>query len=232
MSIPTGGAEVQQFSPHRPLPRFADSEAKSVYLAAHRAFRNIHLTKVVVTRPDKNATIYISGGKLRQNTQSNSWVYDGKTLTILVNHKLFRGKASRADTLDYLALLTNGEDSLTRSILLRSNLVDAFMASNATVRISGKMSVRGVPATVLEVNGPGGRSSLVIRNSDHLIASADTDSFTPNGKAAFHDECLYDYYPFQPTRSLFTLTASTKPTPLPKSAIKISTDRLRAQLQR
>jgi hypothetical protein len=223
LSIPNGAPLVNHFRPHLPMPRFANEKAKEVSIRVLRSIRKIKPCEIVVQRSDRKAVIFWDAGKILQKNPSDTWAYDGKNLMVRVGKNFYRGKANHADVLDYLAQLTNGEESFSRSFLVHSNPLEDFFAPNATVRL-GTMTVKGIPSTILEIEGPGSRSSIVVKDASDLPESVSTDTLDGSGKVILRDMAEYRYLPLPARASLFELEPANhvQPKRLPKNALRYS----------
>jgi hypothetical protein len=222
--IPEGGSPVQAFHYHLPMPQYADQNAQHLTLLALRAARSLRASEIVIKRGDRQTAVFREGGKIRQNGGRSKWAFDGRTLTLSVGNSFYKGKASNADTLNYLAALTNGEETWSQAFLLRTNPLDDFFAPNSTVRVVGPITVQGVPSTILEIKGPVTRSSLIVRNADHLVLNASTDTLGPKGRVLQHEEATFKYLPLpQNITGLFQIKmpAHAQRKQLPRSAIHL-----------
>jgi|GEM_PF-4436498 len=222
---PANATVVSSFHERQKPPHYADAAAHALTRSMLRAEKGLGPTRIRVTRDDGETTIYWDNGQIRGGSDAAKWAYDGSVLTVEANGSFYRGKASRADSLDYLSALTNGTDPLARELILRATPFLDFFQPGAKVRIAGKMRVAGQDVSILQVDGAGLRSSIYVRQSDNLVAGVDSDNLDQSGKVALHEHTSFRYSPLDEGTISFALKPRSGEAiqKLPKSALKMST---------
>ncbi len=208
----------QPFQP----PHFADAKARAVTYSMLRAERTLGPVRIKISGEGGNALIAWNRGSIRQDGHGGSWVYKTRTLTVACPKGFFQGAATHADTLDYLAMLTGGADTMARQLLLRQHPFEDFFTPDSTVRLTGVEGSGPDRADIVQISNRMIRASLFVRRRDHLVLSAEADTLSPSGKVVYRASRSYVYKPLTNPGSVFHLShrRGAKVKPLPKSAIK------------
>ena len=149
-------------------------------------------------------------------------------LSVRNGKSFYRGKATHADVLDYLANLTHGEDSFARSLLLRALPFDDFFGPGDTVKLVGHMAMKGQPTDIVQIAGPALKASLYVRSTDHLVLGADAQSIGSDKQELYHEQCSLSYTRLaNASKGTFQLTPplGAKVKVLPKAALHLAASR-------
>lgn len=175
------------------LPRFGEPSAKSAVRSMLKAERSLGSKKIHVEGDGRRCDLYVSQGMVRQDSPGYRWAYDGRFLTLSAGKSFYRGRASRADILDYLAYLVKGPDPLARTLLLRETPFEDYFSAQYSVRLAGSMNIQGSDVNILQIAGKGTHASLFIREKDRLVAGVESDALDAGGHAAEHEHCRFYY---------------------------------------
>jgi len=220
---PAEAVTVSAFHERAKPAHYDDKVARSLVRSLLKAEKELGPTRIHVQRDDGQTNIYWEAGQVRGASDAGRWAYDGTVLTVAADGSFYRGKATRADTLDYLAALTNGTDPMARDLLIKAAPFRDFFQPGADVRVVGKIKMADQPVTILSVKGTNLKSSLYVRNSDHLVVGIDSDNLDASGNTVMHEHATFSYTPLEAGTTSFTLKRQPGQTvrKLPKSAIKL-----------
>ncbi len=178
--LPKGYRKVDAFTA-RPLPpRYGSASAQRVVESMLRAGGRLDSGIVKI---DGNATLWIDGSRIRYEHEGSGFAYDGRQLTIKTPGAAYVGRTSRSSVIYLTADLLGAVDPLVRSILVRTPIYSELFTPAALVKLRGTMATAGISCDVLSIDSPQYRSSMFVRQRDHLPASIETESLDRNGNA-------------------------------------------------
>jgi len=178
--LPKGYRKVESFTA-RPLPpQYANASAQKVVEAMLRAAGRLESG---IVKLDGNATLWISGSRIRYEREGSGFAYDGRQLTIKTPGAAYVGRTSRGSVIYLTADLLGAVDPLVRSVLVRTPIYGELFTPSALVKLRGVMATAGVSCDVLSIDSRQSRSSMFVRQRDHLPASIETETLDRNGNA-------------------------------------------------
>jgi len=192
---PPDAAKVASFTERPPAPRYASSKAKAVANWAMLAYDRLRHASIQIDGSQGASKIWMSGGRLREESGSIAYVWNGRTASIRDSRRrtFYSGRAGLAQLLDALGTLGSRMDPLIRQIVTRQNPVRVLFVPGVTVRHAGQMSADGVPGDILEYRARGANVSLVIRQDNGLIASMRTEVLDPQNRVATQSQRNFRY---------------------------------------
>ena len=214
------------FHTSKPLPfhppRFANPKSRKLAYAMIKAEAHLGPSQIRIRGDGGYVVVDWDNGNVRQDGPGGSWSYRGGILSVMCGKGFFRGKANRADVLDYLVPLVGGADTFARQLLSRQRPFSDFFSADETVQLKGSMSMNGSTVDILHISGKVIRGDLMIRKADNLVLAAYASSLSPTGAEVYRAERTYGYRQL-PSESVFRLSPKpgSKVKPLPKGAIKL-----------
>ena len=193
---PSDAAKVNSFTERPAAPRYANSKAKAVANWAMLAYDRLrHASIDIDSGQGSSSKVWISGGRLREETGPIAYVWNGSTASIRDSRRrvFYSGRAGLNRLLDALGALGSRMDPLVRQIVTRQNPVRILFMPGVIVRHVGQMSSDGVPGDILEYRARGANVSIVIRQDNGLIASMRTEILDPEGRAATQSQRNFRY---------------------------------------
>lgn len=187
--------QVQTEQPKRPPapePRYLDAQASAAVKRALRRYASLGGIQVLVQGGGSSARIWVDGLKFAERSGGRSWAHSGGTLQVLDRRgQWFRGKAVRAEVMDYAVWAGYPVDPMMRALLVRRNPVRELFDQGQTARSVGTVAIRGKMARLVEISGPAERFTLLIR-ADGLLASVASESLE-SGRSISRSERRFTY---------------------------------------
>ena len=192
---PSDAAKVNSFTERPPAPRYASTKAKAVANWAMLAYDRLRHASIQIDSGQGTSKIWISAGRLREETGQIAYVWNGTTASIRDARRrtFYSGRCGLARLLDALGAVGSRMDPLVRQIVSRQNPVRVLFMPGVTVRHVGQMTTDAVPGDILEYRARGATVSIVIRKDNGLIASMRTEVLDPQGRVATQSQRNFTY---------------------------------------
>jgi hypothetical protein len=192
---PADAAKVASFTASSLPPRYASAKARAVAEFAMLAYDRLKHVSMRIESGAAVSRVWISGGKLKEETPDFAYTWDGKTAAIRRpgGALVYSGEASFSKLLQELEKAGGRMDPLVRQIVTRQNPIRILFIPGTTVRHVGQMTVGGAAGEILEFKARGANVSVVIRKDNGLIASMRTDVLDPDGRVVSTTQRDFSY---------------------------------------
>ncbi len=193
--VPKDARIVKVFTERERPPKYASHEAERIARSTQNAYGALRSARIDTDGAEGAKHLYWSGARIGESDPSWSWLYDGRTLTIVDKRgaKIMKGPLKSHEILATVAEAGFRVDPLLRDVLLRVAPYSELFPTNATVRIVGAGAVDGKPCDILQVSAPTVRTTAFVRRDNHLFASVGTDSVDRSGHVIASSSIRFHY---------------------------------------
>ena len=187
------------FSDQPAPPKYGDPAGKNLVLRIEAAYRHARSLIVTTVGDGGNAALRIFPGGAQYHDSRASWrVADGElTIVPAAGEKAYHGAAKRGEVPFFLEQAGVEIDPFFRQLLLSRSPLNPFLGGATKVQFSGSLGHGADERELLEIDGPGERTSLEVSARTHFIVRMTTTVIDRNG----HDVSTSQRAVSYPTRA-------------------------------
>lgn len=193
---PAGAFEVPFFDKEMRPPTYRDDAARAATERMFDAYSGLRSIGYEVTRGDAKTTIRLRGRFTRQDDDTASWTYDGRTL--VAHHKSedrwYRGELDFPGVIDAIASLDTRVDPTLRHLMTGVNPYRKRLGHGVEVRVGGRLPVKGEATTMLLAESDDKVITLIVRDSDGLVLRSSMRSNRPGPIASESVDLAFSYF--------------------------------------
>lgn len=190
---------------------YEDAKAKALAAKSIRAYEDYRRGAFSIRSAEGEVAAAFDGRKGRQSYAEASWTFDGQDASLELPEGVFAGRCSTMELFSALRSADVSVDPFLRLLMVRRNPVRELLGPGMKARVVGSIVREGVACDILEIAGPGVRTSAWVRRDNGLIAVLSTENRDARGRLVSESEKEFSYRPLPSGETFRSQTPGARP---------------------